>query len=373
MIPLFRVFMHEDAVEASVKVLRSGYIGQGPVVEQFEKELSNYLDDNVVTTNSATSAAHLAFHMTKNYDTQYRDEVLCTALTCTATNWPVLANGLKIKWVDIDPNTLNMDIDDLARKITNKTLAINIVHWGGYPIDYKKMYEALDKTDDAVYNYPSVIEDCAHAFGSTYEGSPLSNQGGYCIYSFQAIKHLTCGDGGALVLPHLSHVENAKLLRWYGIDRNTNSKDFRCEADIREWGFKFHMNDISASIGLANLKHIQKEVIDKHKDNAAYYYEKLQDIDGITLLERKENRESAYWIFSLLVDRKADFMKHMAECNIMVSQVHERNDIHSCVLQYKSALPNLDATIDKVISIPVGWWVTKEDREYIVDCIKKGW
>jgi dTDP-4-amino-4,6-dideoxygalactose transaminase len=83
--------------------------------------------------------------------------------------------------------------------------------------------------------------------------------------------------------------------------------------------------------------------------------------------------ESAFWIYSLLVERKGDFMKYMKECGIAVSQVHERNDIHTCVKDYRALLPNLDKTIGNVISIPIGWWVTEEDRKYIVDCIKKGW
>jgi dTDP-4-amino-4,6-dideoxygalactose transaminase len=162
-------------------------------------------------------------------------------------------------------------------------------------------------------------------------------------------------------------------MRWYGIDRDSDRKDFRCEADIAEWGFKFHMNDVNASIGLANLKEVQENVINKHKENGKYYDEALKGVKGVTLLERDDRMESSYWIYSLLVERKGDFMKYMKECGIAVSQVHERNDIHTCVKDYRAMLPNLDRTIGSVISIPIGWWVTEEDRKYIVDCIKKGW
>ena len=235
------------------------------------------------------------------------------------------------------------------------------------------MKEIQKKAKNIVGFEPAIIEDCAHAFGSKYKGQPIGSHGNFNTFSFQAIKHLTSVDGGALVLPDESLYSRAKLIRWYGINRETNKKDFRCEADVKEYGFKFHMNDVNATIGLTNIQEVQKEVIDKHKANAAFYDEALKDIPGIKLLERSEDRESSFWIYSFLVDRRQDFMDRMKECDIMVSQVHERNDIHSCVREFKSLLPNLDRTIKKVISIPVGWWVSEEDRQYVVDCVKKGW
>mgnify|MGYP000992558775 CR=1 FL=1 len=120
------------------------------LVRPLESELKNIFgNEYIVTTNSATSAEHLALHLLKNeYGSwgglKQGDEVLCTSLTCTATNWPVLANKLKIKWVDVDPKTLNMDLDDLARKITKDTKIIYLVHWGGYPIDLDKVKGLLN-------------------------------------------------------------------------------------------------------------------------------------------------------------------------------------------------------------------------------------
>ena len=391
-IPLFKVYMSKNASEASSKVLESGFIGQGPIVDQFEGKLKDFFsNDYVATVNSATSAEHLALHLlkkpakfVKGYEgvafsdsnwpgLEDGDEVLATPLTCTATNFPILANNLKIKWVDIDPKTLNMDLDDLARKITAKTKVIFLVHWGGYPLDLTKLKEIQYKAQRMYGFKPAIIEDCAHALGSKFEGKKLGTHGNICTYSFQAIKHLTSVDGGALVLPHKELFNRAKLLRWYGIDRESDRKDFRCEADIPEWGFKFHMNDVSASIGMANLSEIQENVIDKHKDNGKYYDEALKGVEGITLMERDDRMDSSYWIYSILVDRKGDFAEHMKKCGITTSQVHERNDIHSCLSEFKVQLPNLDSIKGKLSAIPVGWWVSNEEREYIIECIKKGW
>ena len=392
-INLFKVRMSKEASVEASKILNSGYIGQGPVVDEFEEKLKErFKTDYVVTTNAATSAEHLAIHMLKTNNEVRKDvqeygyglqsywpgiaegdEVLATPLTCTATNFPILANGMKIKWVDVDEKTLNMDLDDLARKITSKTKIIFIVHWGGYPVDLDRLKEIREQARMDFGFKPAVIEDCAHAFGSKFKNQPIGSHGNICTFSFQAIKHMTTVDGGCLVIPHQKLYNRAKLLRWYGIDRETNSKDFRCEADIPEWGFKFHMNDVNASIGLANLKEVDTEVLEKHKSNAKYYDENLKDIPGLTLLERDSRMDSTFWIYSFLVDRKSDFMDYMKECKIMVSQVHERNDIHSCVREFKTQLPTLDKIQPRLISIPVGWWVTHEDREYIVNCIKKGW
>jgi dTDP-4-amino-4,6-dideoxygalactose transaminase len=390
-IDLFRVFMAPTAADEVAKVLNSGYIGQGAKVEEFEKELKQFFNtDYVSTLNSGTAGLHLALHLlkkpAKNVKTYHGvisvdsnwpglepgDEVLATPMTCTASNWPILANGLNIKWVDIDPTTLNMDLDDLARKITPKTKVIMLVHWGGYPNDLDKIKKIQN---DAYLRFgfkPAVIEDGAHSFGSEYKGKKIGNHGNLTMFSLQAIKHITSIDGGLLLSPHKELHRRGKLLRWYGIDRDGDRKDFRCEADVEEWGFKFHMNDVCATVGMENLKHFD-EIVGKHRSNANFYDTNLTDVSGVQLLKREEGHDSAFWIYSMLVDNRDGFYKWMDECGISVSQVHERNDKHTCVQEYKTALPSLDKTIGKMVSIPVGWWVSDEQREYIVDCIKKGW
>jgi len=369
-IPLFKVFMSDEAITAAASTLACGYITQGPRVKELEKDLGRVIgNDKILTVNSATSGLHLALHM---LEIPAGSEVLTTAMTCTATNWPILANGLKIKWVDVDEKTMNMNLDDLESKLSPNTRAIMVVHWGGYPNDLTRLSEIQDKCELLYGHRPAIIEDCAHSFGSTFNGAPLGNHDNICVYSLQAIKHITSVDGGFMVFPNKDLYEKAKLLRWYGIDRENNKKDFRCEENIPQWGFKFHMNDVNASIGIENLKFAEK-IISAHKDNAEYYDEHLVGVAQVSLLERKANRQSAFWIYSMLVEDKKGFMSHMKECGIIVSQVHERNDIHACASEFKSDLSNLDKVIPSLVSIPVGWWVSKEDREYIVDCIKRGW
>lgn len=372
-IELFKVFMSSTAGDKVSEILYSGYIGQGKKVEEFERNLADFVSTDFVSTlNSGTSALHLALHLIKQKFNDESFEVITTPLTCTATNWPILANGLKIKWADIDPKTMNIDLDDVARKITKDTKAIMLVHWGGYPVDMNKLENILDQAEKIFGFRLIVIEDCAHALGSYYNGRHVGTRHGFGCFSFQAIKHITSVDGGMLICPNQDFHKKTRLLRWYGIDRESNRKDFRCEANIDNWGFKFHMNDVCATIGNENLKEANY-IISKHQENAAFYDKELKNIPGLTLLERDSKCKSSFWIYSMLVENRDGFYAAMKEKNIVVSQVHERNDIHSCVTDSKTLLPNLDATIGKLVNIPVGWWVTKEQREYIVNSIKKGW
>lgn len=391
-IPLFKVFMSPTAADSVATVLNSGFIGQGPKVEELETNLALLFKQpkaNVLTFNSATSAEHLAYHLLKrpftfNIPNEYGsvstiwpgiqdgDEVLTTALTCTATNWPILANGIKLRWVDIDPTTMNICLKDLESKLSEKTKIVTVVHWGGYPVDLVEL-EAIRNRFRQKYGFAfMIIDDAAHSFGSKLDGNPISSYDTITTFSLQAIKHITSVDGGFWISPYKELNERARLTRWYGIDREGPRADFRCESDIPEYGFKFHMNDICATVGLENLKHAD-HIIGTHQSNARFYNEQLKDVPGVTLLENDSRKQSAYWLYTMRVDNRDKFMQYMLDNGIVTSRVHERNDKHSCVAEFKADLPNVDLVTKDMICIPVGWWVTEQDRQYIVDTIKKGW
>lgn len=389
-IPLFKVYMSEKAPDAVSSVLKSGFIGEGPQVKLFEQELLNFFNvssnSGIVLVNSATSAEHLIYYMLKgdriltkglgNKEVKWtglnsNDEILSTPLTCTATNWPIIHNELNLKWLDVDPLTLNISLEDLENKINNNTRVITVVHWGGNPVDMERL-ESIVLNAELRYGRPiAIVEDCAHSFGGRYDnGTMIGFRGNFSTFSLQAIKHITSGDGGFLVTPYNSIEKDAKLLRWYGIDREGPRADFRCESDIMEAGFKFHMNDISAAIGRANLAEADW-VLNQNKSNGKYYNTELKNVDGITLVP--EIGESAYWLYTLHAERRDDLMRYLNEHGIVSSRVHERNDKHTCTVKYKTNLPGVDKAVSTMISIPVGYWVGSEEREYIVDVIKRGW
>ena len=363
---LFNVRMDVDQAELA-KVCSSGYIGQGPKVEEFEKQLSNFIGNpNFLTVNSCTSAIHLALHLCKDLP---GEEILVTPLTCTATIWPILHNHLPLRWVDIDPDTGNMDMADLRRKVSRKTKAILAVHWGGYPLDYDALLDIRNTAAEKYGHRPQIIEDAAHALGANFDGRPIgSNNGNFICFSFQAIKHLTTGDGGALVLPE-SMYKRAKLLRWFGLDRES-STDMRCCQNVTEAGYKFHMNDIAATIGIGNMNGLP-EAIAKHRHNGESYSRELADIRGVRLMESKYGFDSACWVYTIAVADRPRFVANMKESGIAVSQVHARCDNHSCVAQFREPLPNMDRFESEYIAIPSGWWIGEEERHYIVDTIRK--
>lgn len=382
LIPLFKVFMSPDVEREVPKTLLSGFITQGPKVEEFERQLTEKLHvPYILTLNSATSGLTLALRLLQNANTEVgwpgidkeTDIVLTTPLTCTATNWPILANGMKLQWVDVDKKTCCMSLEDLERKITKLTKVIYIVHWGGSPIDLDALDEILDRKKLEIGFRPMVIEDCAHAFMTKYNNKYLGTHNNICVYSLQAIKHLTSADGGLITLPSKDLYERAKLLRWYGIDRdqrNYSRKDFRLENDVVEWGYKFHMNDLNATIGLCNLQHID-ELIMTHKQNARRYNTELVGLNKIKLLEVNQKSDSSYWIYTLFVDDVVAFINFMKDKGIASSQVHKRNDVHTCVSDFVCELPNLTEIENHYVCIPVGWWVSDEQITFIINSIRE--
>jgi dTDP-4-amino-4,6-dideoxygalactose transaminase len=364
-IPMFKVAMSLNVDEYLLKVIHSGWIGQGEIVKKFEKQLSGLYDNpRVLSLSAGTHGLSLALRL---IGVGVGDEVISTPLTCTATNMPILTHGAKIVWADVKGD-FNIDPESIRNSINGMTRAIVIVHWGGYPCDMSEIKQISNE-----YNIP-VIEDCAHVLNATYKDHQIGDTklSDFAMFSFQAIKHLTAIDGGALCISNDEMYKRGKLLRWYGIDRETERTDSRCEENIKEGGYKFHMNDINATVGLCNIS-VALENEMKAQDNAWWYESSLIPFDGIEIPQIKNDRKSSYWLFTMLVEKRSDFCTMMASKGISVSRVHERNDIHVCFGESKKDLPGLESVIDKMICIPVGWWVTKEDRDYIVESIKGGW
>jgi len=384
-IPLFKVFMAPPAeLDAPIlSTLHSGYVTQGKRVEEFEEALRIFFGHpHVLTLNSATSGLHLALHLLLKPDpeiqwpglTENVDEVLTCPLTCTATNWPILANRLRIKWVDADPSTCNMCLQDLERKISPTTKAIVLVHWGGSPVDLAGVAHVQEVCFQKFGFRPQVIEDCAHAIGAEYAGRKLGTHSNMCVFSLQAIKHLTSIDGGLLLTPTLRLHERGKLIRWFGIDRDRRSGggDFRMEADIPEYGFKFHMNDVNASVGLANLPHLSA-ILSRCRTNAAYLDTMLIELPGVVQLRPlPEGTRSSWWLYTIRIvgGQRSRFFEHMKERRIVTSAVHQRNDTHSCVARFLALLPQLNSLSEEVACLPVGWWVGQPELDRMVDAVK---
>lgn len=354
MIPLFKVNVPPSAnTDTSLLgVLHSGYIGQGKKVEEFEAGLGDFLQArHILTTNCCTSALVLALRLA---GVKYGDEVISCPMTCLATTSAIIQVGGVIKWADVKEWTGLIDYKDVKEKITDKTKAIVVVCWGGEPPP------DLDKFQD--FGIPIII-DAAQALGATFMGHPIHQFADFTCYSFGPIKHLTTGDGGAVVCSDSDYTKG-RLLRWYGLDR-TQSEAFRCQQDVVEIGYKFHMNDIAATIGLAGIPHI-KQIIEHHRSNHIFYRNALS-AHGKHCSGQVEAVGTSAWLFTMFVDEPERFKVFMAEGGVAVGQPHRRNDQNTYAEMFRVDLPNLDYFQKHYVCIPVGWWVSLGDRQKIVE------
>lgn len=363
-IPLFKVFMSETVGPEVLKVLYSGYIGQGPKVDEFERCLSDYFRTQfLITCNSGTSALHLAYHMSLNHRPD--SEIISTPITCTATNTPIVANGARIVWADVDPLTGNVNPADIERKITNRTRAIVIVHWGGNPCEIDRINQIASARGI------KVIEDNAHGWGTHYKSRPTAMESDFTIYSLQAIKHVTSVDGGILICKRSDDFERGKLLRWYGIDRDMkDALDLRCELNVMEAGYKFHMNDVCATIGMENFKSLDM-LVDLHRTNAAFYNSVFASSETIRVSPENIKGRSSYWLYTIHVDNRDELMARLKSDGISSSKVHARNDTHSMFRESAVYLPGAESFDKTHLCIPVGWWISREHRELIAEKVIK--
>lgn len=367
MIKLFNVHMPDDAGQALSEVLYSGHIAQGPKVIEFEKLFAKYIGNpNVASVSSCTAGLSMSLILA---GVKPGDEVIATPMTCMASNMPIFSMGAKIVWADIDSHTGNIDPLSIRDKITSKTKAILYVHWGGQPADI----ENINKI--ALNHGIKTIEDAAHSLGAKYDGKQIGNHGDFVCFSFQAIKHITTGDGGMVAVQNKDDLNRLIRMRWYGLDRRINESVTKWKEDIIEVGFKANMNDLQASLGVSQMRHVSS-IVSKHMENSVYYDKQLESINGITTVDRNLKSKTSSWIYTLLLDTEKErdrFSRHMKENGIDCSVVHVRNDEYSIFSEFKSHLPGVDRFCSRMINIPCGWWVSEEDREHIVGTIKKGW
>ena len=341
-------------------VLYSGQIGEGEVVKKFEAEFGSYIGNpNALSFSSGTAALHTALILA---GVKPGDEVISTAMTAEPTNMAVLHAGAKPVWADVDANNGNLSAESIAEKITPRTKAILVVHYGGIPASIRCIREVAQSRSIPV------IEDAAHALGASYEGRKIGNHSEFTMFSFQAIKHLTTVDGGMVLCKDPADVPIGRRVRWFGIDRAVP----RIKVDVREVGYKYHMNDVTATIGLAQMEGIAP-LIERHIDNGRFYDRELRGVPGIEVCRHDANSTPSYWLYTVLADRRDDLARHLTASGIDCSQAHRRNDEHSIFAESRTELPNLDRFFSRMLHIPCGSWVTDEQRQYVVDCIRRGW
>lgn len=362
----YNTHISNKSIEYVNQVLHSTFISAGKVADDFEKELGSKLGlVNPVTVNSGTSALHLGLVLA---GVGRGDEVILPAQTFIATGLAVLMCGAKPVFADIQYDTGNICPESIKEKITKKTKAIIPVHWAGYPCDMDEI-NIIAKENNLI-----VIEDAAHAIGAQYKGKPIGSISQFTVFSFQAIKHLTTGDGGALCCSEIEMADRAKKLRWFGIDRENSIPSILGERvyDVSEVGYKYHLNDLSAAVGLGNLDDLEA-ILTRRMQIAQQYYKGLKDVSGLSFLNYKNDRTSSFWLFTILVEKRENFVKFLKTNRIPASVVHLRIDKNSIFGGITEGLVNQAKFNEMQISLPIHESLIDSDVDYIIKSIKKGW
>ena len=364
-IVLFHPHVPANAFRNVDAVLRTRWIGQGPRVDEFEQRFSTTFGGGrcSVAVGAGTDALHLAYLLA---GLEPGDEVITPIFTCTATTIPFLYMGVRVVFADVQRHTLNIDPLDVRRRITEKCKAIVCVHYGGLPCDMDELQAIAD--DYGV----RIIEDSAHALGAVYRGRAVGQISDFTAFSFQAIKHITTGDGGMLVLKDPSLADKARRMRWFGIDRKAKHEG-TWENDISEIGYKYQMTDISAAMGLAGLDEFDS-VLTHRQALFSAYEQGLADIPGLYMIGVGfSDRAHAAWLCTVLAENREGLRIKLRENGIESSPVHYRNDCYKIFGGRQAGFDNMDAIEGKYLVLPLHTKVTLGDVDRICSIIRSGW
>ena len=366
-IVLFYPHVSELAKSSVMETLDSRWIGQGPKVKLFEEDFSKKFGSNspAIAVGSGTDALHLSYMLA---DLRPGDEVIAPVFTCTATNIPFLYMGVKINFADINPETMNIDVNHVRQLMNQNVKAIICVHYGGLPCDMDELQFIADE-----WEIP-IIEDAAHAVGAKYKGVDVGSISDFTMFSFQAIKHITTGDGGMLIIKNKDLVDKAERIRWFGIDRKSKQAGI-WENDITEVGYKYQMTDIAAAMGIASLSEFDEQS-KLRKELYKTYETELTNCDRLIVVGGGfSDRVHAAWLFTVLVEDRYTLQQKLRDNGIESNQVHFRNDRYSIFKEFTDGkvFPNMDKVEDNYLVLPLHTKMTLEDVKRVCKVIKLGW
>ena len=368
-IPLFRPDFGDAEIEAVAEVMRSGWIGLGPKVEEFEKKFAEYVGARyAVAVNSCTAALHLTLLA---YGIGEGDEVLVPAISFVSTAHAVEYVGAKSVFVDVEADTLCMKASDVKKKITQKTKAIIPMHYGGHACDLGNIHVAAAGKDI------HIIEDAAHACGSTFAARHIGGYGNGVCFSFHAVKNLATADGGMITTNDEGLAAKLRRLRWCGIDKDTWQ---RCEKpgygwyyEVTDLGYKYHMNDLNAAIGLVQLERLD-EMNRRRRQIAEIYTEAFKRVDWLTTPIEKDYAKSSWHNYSCRVadgvDRN-DFIRHMLSLNISAGVHYMPIYMHPYYKNHFSDCPVADEVWQRIVLLPLFPSMTPEQIIRVITALKE--
>lgn len=366
-IPYHQNSFDQEEMNAVQRVMQSGWITTGPESALFEQEFSEYKNSKLsIAVNSCTAALHLILASLK---LSSEDEVITTAFTFAASANIILHNGAKVVFADVCEETLNIDVEDVRRKINPKTKAIIVVHFAGHLCDMDAFMQLSQETGIPI------IEDCAHALESKWNGIPSGLIGYAGAFSFYANKNMTCGEGGMIISKHVELKNYFLSMRNHGFDIEAYSRmansGFK-QYDIISAGFKYNLPDIPAAIARVQLSKIE-QMREKRLKIVERYIEAFEKNKSIKIIKPLEKSESAWHLFVIQLDTnnlkitRNECIQKMIENGVQVS-VHFK-PVHQMSL-YKNLqdwhLPNTEKAGNEVVSLPLYPNLTLEQQDYII-------
>ena len=357
-IPIASPIIGDEEIEEVVKVLKSGFIAQGPKVAEFEEKFAKFVSAKyAIATSSGTAALHVALLACGIGE---GDEVITTPFSFAATGNSILFTGAKPVFVDIDPHTFNIDPEKIEEVITDKTKAIMPVQLYGQSAEMDKISQIAKKHN--LY----VIEDAAQAHGSIYKDEKVGSMGDMACFSFYPTKNMTTSEGGMITTNDKELTEKAKMLRAHGESK-------RYEHSLL--GYNFRMTDISAAIGIAQLEKLDK-FNEQRIANAEYLTKKLEDIKGLTTPKVLDDVKHVYHQYTIKIEtgNRDDWVEFLNE-NGIGTGIHYPIPIYKqelyIELGYDDELPETEKAADSVISLPVHPNLSEKDLDTIIKVLKE--
>jgi perosamine synthetase len=371
-IRLFKPHVGEEELRNIKDVFERAWLGLGPRVQEFERTWSQYLGCKTsVGVNSATAALHLSL-------TAFRfkpgRKVIVPDITFASTATAVFCNQLEPVFVDVDPETITVDMKDLEKKYSKDCVAIIPVHFGGQPVLMEKLTEFAKSKDLAV------IEDCAHCAGGEYKGKKLGTWGDIGCFSFEEKKCMTTGDGGMICSDDEALVSPLRAYRWIGIDKDTwkRNKSYTdtVNLDARHWyyeisvlGYKFNMNDLAAAIGLAQLKKL--DWMNTRRSRCIKRYLKgIGNYKNIKPLLPYNPEKYVYWIFGIRCDRRDDLIIHLKSRGIATGVHYMPLTLHPLFKPFDTGCPVSKEIWQTFITLPLHAALTDEEIDYILEALE---
>jgi len=369
-IPLFRPDFGDAEIEAVAEVMRSGWIGLGPKVEEFERKFAEYVGARyAVAVNSCTAALHLTLLA---YGIGYGDEVLVPAISFVSTAHAVEYVGATPIFVDVEADTLCMNIHDMSQKSGQSTKAVIPMHYGGHACYGEQFYRPGYGGRNMI-----IIEDAAHACGSEYHGEKVGSLWDATCFSFHAVKNLATADGGMITTNDEGLAAKLRRLRWCGIDKDTwrrcDKPGYGWYYEVTDLGYKYHMNDLNAAIGLVQLERLD-DMNRRRREIAEIYTGAFKRVDWLTTPIERDYAKSSWHNYSCRVsdgiDRN-DFIRHMLANNISAGVHYMPIYMHPYYKDHATDCPVADEVWQKIVLLPLFPSMTPEQITRVISAVKE--